>query len=75
MACLFTCSLSHVSLISSEPLTFHFHFLQVFMSDIVIRVENLYKEYRLGTISHGTLYRDLQRAGGPGCAARKTRTP
>lgn len=30
------------------------------MSDIVIRVENLYKEYRLGTISHGTLYRDLQ---------------
>jgi lipopolysaccharide transport system ATP-binding protein len=30
------------------------------MSDVVIRVENLYKEYRLGTISHGTLYRDLQ---------------
>lgn len=30
------------------------------MSDIVIRVENLYKEYRLGTISHGTLYKDLQ---------------
>lgn len=29
-------------------------------NDIVIRVENLYKEYRLGTISHGTLYRDLQ---------------
>lgn len=29
-------------------------------SDVVIRVENLYKEYRLGTISHGTLYRDLQ---------------
>jgi len=30
------------------------------MSDVVIRVENLCKEYRLGTISHGTLYRDLQ---------------
>ncbi|NJD54871.1 MAG: ABC transporter ATP-binding protein [Nitrospirae bacterium] len=30
------------------------------MSDVVIRVENLYKEYRLGTISHGTLHRDLQ---------------
>ena len=30
------------------------------MSDVVIRVENLSKEYRLGTISHGTLYRDLQ---------------
>jgi lipopolysaccharide transport system ATP-binding protein len=28
--------------------------------DVVIKVENLYKEYRLGTISHGTLYRDLQ---------------
>ncbi|MBS1114002.1 MAG: ABC-type polysaccharide/polyol phosphate transport system, ATPase component, partial [Nitrospirae bacterium] len=28
--------------------------------DVVIRVENLYKEYRLGTISHGTLYKDLQ---------------
>lgn len=28
--------------------------------DVVIRVENLYKEYRLGQISHGTLYRDLQ---------------
>ena len=30
------------------------------MSDIVIRVENLYKEYRLGTISHGTLHQDIQ---------------
>jgi lipopolysaccharide transport system ATP-binding protein len=30
------------------------------MSEVVIRVENLYKEYRLGTISHGTLYQDLQ---------------
>ncbi|MBI5102204.1 MAG: ABC transporter ATP-binding protein [Nitrospirae bacterium] len=30
------------------------------MSDAVIRVENLYKEYRLGAISHGTLYQDLQ---------------
>jgi lipopolysaccharide transport system ATP-binding protein len=28
--------------------------------EVVIRAENLYKEYRLGTISHGTLYRDLQ---------------
>lgn len=30
------------------------------MSDTVISVENLSKDYRLGTISHGTLYRDLQ---------------
>jgi lipopolysaccharide transport system ATP-binding protein len=30
------------------------------MPDTVIKVENLSKEYRLGTISHGTLYRDLQ---------------
>ena len=30
------------------------------MGDIVIRVENLTKEYRLGTISHGTLKEDLQ---------------
>jgi len=30
------------------------------MSDVVIRVENLSKQYRLGTIGHGTLYRDLQ---------------
>ncbi len=30
------------------------------MSDVVIRVENLCKEYRLGTINHGTLYRDIQ---------------
>ena len=26
----------------------------------VIKVEELYKEYRLGVIGHGTLYRDLQ---------------
>jgi len=26
----------------------------------VVRIENLYKEYRLGVIGHGTLYRDLQ---------------
>ena len=25
-----------------------------------VKVENLYKEYRLGVIGHGTLYRDLQ---------------
>lgn len=30
------------------------------MSDIVIKVENLWKEYRLGTINHHTLTRDLQ---------------
>ena len=30
------------------------------MSEPVIRVENLYKEYKLGVISHGTLYRDMQ---------------
>lgn len=30
------------------------------MSETVISVENLYKEYKLGVISHGTLYRDLQ---------------
>ncbi len=28
-------------------------------SDIVIRIENLWKEYRLGTINHGTLSQDL----------------
>ena len=26
----------------------------------IIKVENLSKEYRLGVIGHGTLYRDLQ---------------
>ena len=26
----------------------------------VLKVENLYKEYRLGVIGTGTLYRDLQ---------------
>ena len=30
------------------------------MSEVVIRVENLSKEYRLGTISRGTLQKDLQ---------------
>ena len=30
------------------------------MSDVVIRVENLTKEYRLGTINHGTLKQDLE---------------
>lgn len=30
------------------------------MSEVVIQVENVSKEYRLGTISHGTLSRDLQ---------------
>lgn len=39
------------STFNSQPLT---------DPEVVIRVENLYKEYRLGTISHGTLYRDLQ---------------
>lgn len=29
-------------------------------SDVVIQVEHISKEYRLGTINHGTLYRDLQ---------------
>lgn len=28
--------------------------------DIVIRAENISKQYRLGVINHGTLYRDLQ---------------
>ena len=28
--------------------------------DTVIKIENLYKEYKLGVISRGTLYRDLQ---------------
>ena len=27
---------------------------------IAIKIENLFKEYRLGVIGHGTLYRDLQ---------------
>ena len=30
------------------------------MNDVVIRVEDLSKEYRLGVIGHGTLSRDLQ---------------
>ena len=30
------------------------------MSETVIKIENLYKEYKLGVISHGTLYRDMQ---------------
>lgn len=29
-------------------------------SDVVIRVEDLWKQYRLGTINHGTLIQDLQ---------------
>lgn len=29
-------------------------------SDIVIQAENISKQYRLGVINHGTLYRDLQ---------------
>ncbi len=30
------------------------------MSNVVIQIENLWKEYRLGVIGHGTLTRDLQ---------------
>jgi lipopolysaccharide transport system ATP-binding protein len=30
------------------------------MSETAIKVENLYKEYKLGVIGHGTLYRDMQ---------------
>ena len=30
------------------------------MAETVIKIENLYKEYRLGVIGHGTLYHDLQ---------------
>lgn len=30
------------------------------MNKVVIRVENLFKEYRFGVIGHGTLYKDLQ---------------
>ena len=30
------------------------------MNDTAIKIENLYKEYRLGVINTGTLYRDLQ---------------
>lgn len=30
------------------------------MSQTVIKVENLYKEYKLGVINHGTLAHDLQ---------------
>jgi lipopolysaccharide transport system ATP-binding protein len=30
------------------------------MSETVIKAEHLYKEYKLGVISHGTLYRDIQ---------------
>ena len=28
--------------------------------DLAIKLENVYKEYRLGVIGHGTLYNDLQ---------------
>ena len=28
--------------------------------ETVVKIENLYKEYRLGLIGHGTLYRDMQ---------------
>ena len=28
--------------------------------DLAIKLENVYKEYRLGVIGHGTLYKDLQ---------------
>ena len=30
------------------------------MSNVVIEVENLYKEYRLGVIGYGTLHEDLK---------------
>jgi lipopolysaccharide transport system ATP-binding protein len=30
------------------------------MNETAIKVENLYKEYKLGVIGHGTLYRDMQ---------------
>lgn len=30
------------------------------MGDVIIKVENLSKQYRLGTINYGVLYRDLQ---------------
>ncbi|HQH99506.1 MAG TPA: ABC transporter ATP-binding protein [Spirochaetota bacterium] len=30
------------------------------MNDLVIQVENLSKEYRVGTINHGMLYKDIQ---------------
>ncbi len=30
------------------------------MSDIVIKIEHVTKKYRLGTINHGMLYRDMQ---------------
>jgi len=30
------------------------------MSDVVIKVENLWKQYRYGIISHRTLHKDLQ---------------
>jgi len=30
------------------------------MIETVIKVEHIYKEYKLGVISHGTLYRDMQ---------------
>lgn len=30
------------------------------MAETVIKVENLWKQYRLGVIGHGTLYKDLQ---------------
>ena len=38
----------------------HGHGLITAMSNVVIQIENLWKEYRLGVIGHGTLTRDLQ---------------
>ena len=41
--------------IHHSPFTIH-----AVMSDVVIRVENLWKEYRLGVFSHASMKNDLE---------------
>ena len=42
-------------------------------NELMIRVQDVKKQYRLGQIGGGTLRSDLQ-AGGPASAARRIRT-
>jgi lipopolysaccharide transport system ATP-binding protein len=34
--------------------------INLFMSDTVIKIEDLWKQYRYGVISHGMLVKDIQ---------------
>ena len=53
---LFSPPLHHYTFTLAAPLPYTEHL----MSDVVIRVENLSKKYRLGLINHGMLSKDLQ---------------